>query len=450
MEVMNTILSARAAGKKLLAVLLDPEKPFHPELFAQAQPDLIFVGGSTGTNAEKLVHTLKSLNLQSSTFNLQSSIPSDRASLKQRTFNLQSSIPIILFPGNISQFTPEADALLFLSVLSSSNPDMLTGAHIRAARAVEQSGIESIPMGYILIDGGRESAVERTTGSAPIARTDTDRIVNTAIAAQLLGKQLVYLEAGSGAAVPVAPETVAAVRKHLSIPLIVGGGICTPEQMKAAFAAGADIVVIGNHFESHPTDLPVFISGAPAKSGRGNGVCGESGGTGRFNFDGVESPCDPVAEREDGPTAQRSTDDVRYMTLALNEARKAAERDEVPVGCIIVADGQIVGRGHNLTETLSDVTAHAEMQALTAAAQTLGGKYLSGCTAYVTMEPCSMCAAALGWAQLSRLVYGASDPKRGYTLYAPKALHPKTQVTSGVMADECSRLVQDFFQKKRL
>lgn len=382
---MNTILSARAAGKKLLAVLLDPEKPFHPELFAQALPDLIFVGGSTGTNAEKLVHTLKSLNLQ-------------------------SSIPIILFPGNISQFTPEADALLFLSVLSSSNPDMLTGAHIRAARAVKQSGIESIPMGYILIDGGRESAVERTTGSAPIARTDTDRIVNTAIAAQLLGKQLVYLEAGSGAAVPVAPETISAVRKHLSIPLIVGGGICSPEQMKAAFAAGADIVVIGNHFESHPTDLPVFISGAPAKSER----------------------------------------DVRYMTLALNEARKAAERDEVPVGCIIVADGQIVGRGHNLTETLSDVTAHAEMQALTAAAQTLGGKYLSGCTAYVTMEPCPMCAAALGWAQLSRLVYGAPDPKRGYTLYAPKALHPKTQVTSGVMADECSRLVQDFFQKKRL
>ena len=440
MEVMNTILSARAAGKKLLAVLLDPEKPFHPELFAQALPDLIFVGGSTGTNAEKLVHTLKSLNLQSS------------------IFNLQSSIPIILFPGNISQFTPEADALLFLSVLSSSNPDMLTGAHIRAARAVEQSGIESIPMGYILIDGGCESAVERTTGSAPIARTDTDRIVNTAIAAQLLGKQLVYLEAGSGAAVPVAPETVTAVRKHLSIPLIVGGGICTPEQMKAAFAAGADIVVIGNHFESHPTDLPLFCSGAPAKYSMAK-FCGESGGTGRFNFDGVESPCDSVAEREDGPTAPAvlqhsghavSTDDVRYMTLALNEARKAAECDEVPVGCIIVADGQIVGRGHNLTETLSDVTAHAEMQALTAAAQTLGGKYLSGCTAYVTMEPCSMCAAALGWAQLSRLVYGASDPKRGYTLYAPKALHPKTQVTSGVMADECSRLVQDFFQKKRL
>lgn len=405
MEVMNTILSARAAGKKLLAVLLDPEKSFHPELFAQALPDLIFVGGSTGTNAEKLVHTLKSLNLQ-------------------------SSIPIILFPGNISQFTPEADALLFLSVLSSSNPDMLTGAHIRAARAVEQSGIESIPMGYILIDGGRESAVERTTGSAPIARTDIDRIVNTAIAAQLLGKQLVYLEAGSGAAVPVAPETVAAVRKHLSIPLIVGGGICSPEQMKAAFAAGADIVVIGNHFESHPTDLPVFLQAQPV----------------------LQSPCDgltaPAVLQHSGHAV--STDDVRYMTLALNEARKAAERDEVPVGCIIVADGQIVGRGHNLTETLSDVTAHAEMQALTAAAQTLGGKYLSGCTAYVTMEPCPMCAAALGWAQLSRLVYGASDPKRGYTLYAPKALHPKTQVTSGVMADECSRLVQDFFQKKRL
>lgn len=137
------------------------------------------------------------------------------------------------------------------------------------------------------------------------------------------------------------------------------------------------------------------------------------------------------------------------MSLALYEARKAAEQDEVPVGCIIVAENQIVGRGHNLTECLQDVTAHAEMQALTAATQTLGGKYLTDCTLYVTMEPCVMCAGALGWAQLSRLVYGASDPKRGYSNFAPHALHPKTKVTAGVLADQCQQLLQSYFAKKR-
>ena len=143
------------------------------------------------------------------------------------------------------------------------------------------------------------------------------------------------------------------------------------------------------------------------------------------------------------------SDDEKYMSLALYEARKAAEQDEVPVGCIIVAENQIVGRGHNLTECLQDVTAHAEMQALTAATQTLGGKYLTDCTLYVTMEPCVMCAGALGWAQLSRLVYGASDPKRGYSNFAPHALHPKTKVTAGVLADQCQQLLQSYFAKKR-
>lgn len=143
------------------------------------------------------------------------------------------------------------------------------------------------------------------------------------------------------------------------------------------------------------------------------------------------------------------SDDEKYMSLALYEAQKAAERDEVPVGCVIVADNQIVGRGHNLTECLQDVTAHAEIQALTAATQTLGGKYLTDCTLYVTMEPCVMCAGALGWAQLSRLVYGASDPKRGYSNFAPHALHPKTKVTAGVLADQCQQLLQSYFAKKR-
>lgn len=142
--------------------------------------------------------------------------------------------------------------------------------------------------------------------------------------------------------------------------------------------------------------------------------------------------------------------DERYMLLALAEARKAEQAGEVPIGCVIVADGQIVGRGHNLTETLQDVTAHAEIQAITAAAQTLGGKYLTGCTLYVTVEPCVMCAGAIGWAQIKELVYGCPDVKRGYTQFAPNALHPKTTVKSGVLADECTQLIQTFFQSKRL
>ena len=141
--------------------------------------------------------------------------------------------------------------------------------------------------------------------------------------------------------------------------------------------------------------------------------------------------------------------DIRYMQLALAEARKAFAMGEVPVGCVVVADGQVVGRGHNLTEMLADVTAHAEMQAITAAANTLGGKYLSQCTLYVTVEPCVMCAGAIGWAQLKRVVYGAADEKRGFTVYAPKALHPKCTVSSGLLESECRELMQSFFAKKR-
>ena len=141
--------------------------------------------------------------------------------------------------------------------------------------------------------------------------------------------------------------------------------------------------------------------------------------------------------------------DTRYMMMALAEAQKAFAMGEVPVGCVIVADGQVVGRGHNLTETLADVTAHAEMQAITAATNTLGGKYLTQCTLYVTVEPCVMCAGAIGWAQVQRVVYGASDEKRGLTVYAPKALHPKCTVSSGVLEAECRELMQSFFAKKR-
>jgi len=141
--------------------------------------------------------------------------------------------------------------------------------------------------------------------------------------------------------------------------------------------------------------------------------------------------------------------DEKYMMLALSEARKAEALGEVPIGCVIVSGGQVIGRGHNLTQQLQDVTAHAEMQAITAAAQTLGGKYLTDCTLYVTVEPCAMCAGAIGWAQVSNVIYGCRDEKRGYTLFAPKVLHPKTSVKSGVLEDECRRLMQEFFTKRR-
>lgn len=137
------------------------------------------------------------------------------------------------------------------------------------------------------------------------------------------------------------------------------------------------------------------------------------------------------------------------MMLALAEAEQAYQQDEIPIGCVIVCDGRIIGRGHNMTETMQDVTAHAEVQAITAAAQTLGGKYLQGCTLYVTVEPCVMCAGAIGWAQVSRVVYGAEDAKRGFTIFAPQALHPKCQVSHGIKAEECQAIVQKFFQSKR-
>ena len=137
------------------------------------------------------------------------------------------------------------------------------------------------------------------------------------------------------------------------------------------------------------------------------------------------------------------------MRQALLEAEKAFERDEVPVGAVVVCQGRIIARGHNLTETLTDVTAHAEMQAITAAANFLGGKYLNECTLYVTVEPCVMCAGAIAWSQLGKLVYGAIDEKRGFTRFAPHSLHPKTKIISGILEDECKKLMQEFFKKKR-
>lgn len=143
------------------------------------------------------------------------------------------------------------------------------------------------------------------------------------------------------------------------------------------------------------------------------------------------------------------TTDEQYMRKAIAEAEQAAAEGEIPIGAIVVCRGRILARTHNLTETLHDVTAHAEMQAITAAANALGGKYLQDCTLYVTVEPCPMCAGALGWSQIQRVVYGAPDDKRGYRKIAPTALHPKTEVVAGVCEDECRELMQSFFRERR-
>lgn len=141
--------------------------------------------------------------------------------------------------------------------------------------------------------------------------------------------------------------------------------------------------------------------------------------------------------------------DELFMRKALAEAKAAYDEGEIPIGAVVVCRGQVISRAHNLTETLTDVTAHAEMQAITAAANALGGKYLTGCTLYVTVEPCPMCAGAIGWAQIPRVVYGAPDEKRGFRRFAPNVMHPKATVTEGVLEEECRSLMQDFFKRKR-
>ena len=378
--------------RKALALLLDPEKadlnalPLAPDCL----PDYIFVGGSTGGDTTAFVRAL-------------------RKKIPLTTHHL----PIVLFPGDAAQFSPEADAVLYLSLLSGNNPEYLVNQQVRAARVIHGSSVGVIPTAYILIDGGVETSTMRVTGTKPLDPSNVNTIVDTCIAAELMGKKAIYLEAGSGAKVPVASEIITAVRAATSLTLIVGGGIRTPEAMNEAYQAGADIVVIGNHFESHPEELKSFCRNIGISKYRNPG------------------------------------DDERFMALAIEEARKALKADEIPIGCVIVSQNRIIGRGHNLTETLEDVTAHAEMQALTAAAQTLGGKYLSDATLYVTVEPCPMCAGAIGWAQIKRIVYGAPDPKRGFQTYAPKVLHPKATVTAGVLEDECRNLMQEFFRSKR-
>ncbi len=147
--------------------------------------------------------------------------------------------------------------------------------------------------------------------------------------------------------------------------------------------------------------------------------------------------------------SEQKRKDIYYMSKAIEEAKKAYEKGEVPVGAIIVCNDRIISRAHNLTETLTDITAHAEMQAITSASNVLGGKYLTNCTVYVTVEPCVMCAGAIGWSQISRIVYGASDNKKGYHILSPNAFHPKATVVSGILENECSELMTSFFCERR-
>lgn len=235
-DIYQLIQENKAAGRKMLAILLDPDKCSNVgqtlfESILNAQPDFVFVGGSV----------------------VDGSVDNLVRSLKQRL-----PFPVLLFPGDARQFTPNADALLLLSLISGRNPDLLIGQHVNAAMAIKRSAIEVIPTGYILIDGGRRSAVERVSHTQPLPADCPEMVVATAVAAQLLGMKMVYLEAGSGALTSVSPAIIREVAAELSIPLIVGGGIRTIEQINDALSAGADLLVIGNHFETHPEDMLPF------------------------------------------------------------------------------------------------------------------------------------------------------------------------------------------------
>lgn len=237
-NLYRNILERIAQKQKMLAVLLDPEKCVGEILtktllqFEKTLPDLILIGGSSKS---------------CSTDTLLSSLQAFRT-------------PKILFPGDASQFSEKADGILYLSLISGRNSDYLIGQHVQSALQIKASRIEVIPTGYILIDGGTDSSVSRISQTVPIAADDIQTTTATAIAGELLGMKTIYLEAGSGAKNPVSSEIISTVKKHLHIPLIVGGGIKSKEQLQTTFAAGADLVVVGNIFESDTDKISEFIN----------------------------------------------------------------------------------------------------------------------------------------------------------------------------------------------
>ncbi len=257
-NIYRRILLNREMGKKMFAVLIDPEK-CHGRNFAAiiaalkiSPPEFIFVGGS---------HAVKSLD------NMIEIIQEE----------VDSSI--ILFPGDASQFSEHADAILYLSLLSGRNPEYLIGQHIKSSVAIQESDIEVIPTAYLLIEGGKISSVEYISNTRAIPRDKKEIIRSTAVAGELLGMRLTYLEAGSGASQPIPVDLIADIRKSISSPLIVGGGITSTEGIEAAFQAGADLVVVGNAFESAPSKMVEFVEWVKAYNNQGSvdahGVAGD-------------------------------------------------------------------------------------------------------------------------------------------------------------------------------
>lgn len=235
--IYNHIQSAITSHKKLFAVLIDPDKCVDKNLThfialaQQAQPDFIFIGGSlTNQSTDKTIENIKK----------------------------SCTIPVVLFPGSASQFSPKADALLFLSLISGRNPDFLIGQHVVSAPFIKKSGIETISTGYMLIESGSTTSVEYMSNTRAIPRQKTGIAVATAIAGELLGNKLIYLEAGSGATQPVPTQIIQAVKQHITVPLIVGGGLRTTHDIEQALQAGADIIVVGNSLEKKPELMVEF------------------------------------------------------------------------------------------------------------------------------------------------------------------------------------------------
>ena len=237
MNIYQKIITAKAELRTLFAVLIDPEKCFGQRLIDfvkiidDASPDFIFVGGSQIlSSAQQAINTIKAI----------------------------TKIPVVLFPGNSMQFCQTADAMLFLTLISGRNPDFLIGQQVKSARKIKESGVETISTGYILIDGGKKSAVQSVSATEPLS--GLNEIVDTAIAGEMLGCKAIYLEAGSGAQTPVNLQIIKDVRSNISVPIIVGGGLRSVEMLQNAIDAGADILVVGNFFEKEPEKVTEFAN----------------------------------------------------------------------------------------------------------------------------------------------------------------------------------------------
>jgi len=236
--IYKNILEARANNEKLFAVLIDPDKM----LISEVSGFLEKVNGSITTHL----------------FIGGSKVDESRTDLLVNEVRQHTKLPVVLFPGDVTQISNKADAILFLSLISGKNPEYLIGKHVEAAPTLTASNLEIIPTGYILIENGKQTSVEKVTGTKPIPRTQINQIVNTAKAGELLGMKLIYLEAGSGALHPVTSEIISAVRNNLNIPLIIGGGIKDKMQLDDAFNSGADLIVIGTAFEEDISRIEQF------------------------------------------------------------------------------------------------------------------------------------------------------------------------------------------------